>query len=130
MQANKHVLIFGATGNMGGATARELLKRGWQVRAVTRNPESEKARDLAKRGAEVVQADMADRTSLDRVFEGMKRVFSVQNWTQHGTDGEIRQGKGRAHEPHCDVCHPNLSPDRRPPTICERVLFLHSRFSQ
>ena len=40
---NEQVLIFGATGNMGGAATRELLKRGWQVRAVTRNPQSEKA---------------------------------------------------------------------------------------
>ena len=45
----KSVLIFGATGNIGGATAREMIRRGWRVRAVTRNPHSEKAqmeRDL------------------------------------------------------------------------------------
>ena len=38
---NKKVLIFGATGNIGGAATREMLKRGWQVRAITRKPESE-----------------------------------------------------------------------------------------
>ncbi len=47
--AQKSVLIFGATGDISGATAREMMMRGWQVRAVTRNPHSEQAqmeRDL------------------------------------------------------------------------------------
>ena len=90
---NQKVLIFGATGNIGGTAARELLKRGWQVRAVTRTPDSEKAQALAKLGAEVVQADMEERASLEQVFDGMKRVFSVQNWMKSGVEGEIRQGK-------------------------------------
>jgi uncharacterized protein YbjT (DUF2867 family) len=97
---NKNALIFGATGNIGGAAARALLKRGWQVRAVTRTPDSEKAQALADTGAEVVQADMEDRTSLERVFDDMTRVFSVQNWTTSGIEGEIRQGKQVA-----DVAH-------------------------
>lgn len=87
------VLIFGATGNMGGAAAHELLARGWQVRAVSRHPQSEKAQALAALGAEVVQADMEDRASLEAAFVGITRVFSVQNWTTSGVDGEIRQGK-------------------------------------
>jgi uncharacterized protein YbjT (DUF2867 family) len=90
---DKKVLIFGATGNIGGATARELLGRGWQVRAVTRSPQGKKAQALAALGAEVVQADMEDRASLDAVFDSMKRVLSVQNWTISGVEGEVRQGK-------------------------------------
>lgn len=89
----RQVLIFGATGNVGGATTREMLRRGWQVRAVTRNPASEKARALAALGAEVVQGDMDDRASLDRVFDGFRRVLSVQNWQVSGPEGEVRQGK-------------------------------------
>ena len=89
----KCVLVFGATGNIGGAAARELLKRSWQVRAVTRNPESEKAQTLIELGAEVVQADMEDRPSLDKAFEGLERVLSVQNWTKSGIEGEMRQAK-------------------------------------
>jgi uncharacterized protein YbjT (DUF2867 family) len=90
---DKQVLIFGATGNMGGAAARELLARGWQVRAVSRSPQGEKAQALAALGAELVKADMDDRGSLDAAFDGMTRVFSVQNWSTSGVDGEIRQGK-------------------------------------
>jgi uncharacterized protein YbjT (DUF2867 family) len=93
MNGNKQILIFGATGNIGGATARELLQRGWQVRAVTRNPQGKKARALSELGAELVKADMVDRKSLEAAFEGMKRVLSIQNWTVCGVEGEIRQGK-------------------------------------
>ena len=93
MSDDKRVLIFGATGNVGGATAREMLKRGWQVRAVTRSPGSKKARALAALGAEVVQGDMDDPASLARVFDGFRRVLSVQNWQVSGPEGEVRQGK-------------------------------------
>jgi uncharacterized protein YbjT (DUF2867 family) len=91
MDQNKKVLVFGATGNIGGAVARELLKRDWQVRAVTRNPAGDKARALSARGAELVQADMGDSASLAVAFDGIERVFSVQNWTISGVDGERRQ---------------------------------------
>jgi uncharacterized protein YbjT (DUF2867 family) len=87
------VLVFGATGNLGGATARELLLRGWRVRAVTRSLKGKKAQALADLGAELIAADMEDRHSLDAAFDGIKKVFSVQNWTTSGIEGEVRQGK-------------------------------------
>jgi uncharacterized protein YbjT (DUF2867 family) len=93
MNDKKQVLIFGATGNIGGAATRELLNRDWHVRAVTRNPGYEKAMTLANWGAEIFQADMEDMDSLAAAFQGFKRVLSVQNWTTSGVDGEIRQGK-------------------------------------
>lgn len=96
MVENKSVLIFGATGHAGGAAARELLKRGWHVRGVTRNPDSDKASALAKLGAEVFQADMEDRDSLESAFYGFRRVLSVQNWVTSGVEGEMRQGKAVA----------------------------------
>ncbi|MEK6255847.1 MAG: NmrA/HSCARG family protein [Chloroflexota bacterium] len=93
MKNEKQVLIFGATGNVGGAATRELLKRGWQVRGVTRNRDSEKALALANLGAEVIQGDMDDRVSLELVFDGIQRVLSVQSWGISGVEGELRQGK-------------------------------------
>jgi uncharacterized protein YbjT (DUF2867 family) len=96
MNEAKQVLIFGATGNVGGAAARELLARGWGVRAVTRDRQSKKALALSELGAEMVTADMEDRDSLAAAFEGVKRVFSVQSWVINGVDGEIRQGKAVA----------------------------------
>jgi len=93
MNNNKKILVFGATGNIGGAAARELMARNWHVRAVTRNPDGEKASALTKLGAEVVQADMDERDSVEAAFEGIRKVFSVQNWTTSGVEGELRQGK-------------------------------------
>ncbi len=93
MSDTKKVLVLGATGNVGGSTTRELLKRGWSIRAVTRNPSSEKALTVAKLGAEVIQGDMDNRASLEAAFDDIKLVFSVQNPFISGSEGEVRQGK-------------------------------------
>ncbi|NNG17773.1 MAG: NmrA/HSCARG family protein [Gemmatimonadales bacterium] len=90
------VLVTGATGRQGGATARHLLERGWPVRAFTRNPDTPAARALAERGAEVVQGDYNDPASLTRAVEGVHGVFSLQDWWVAGLDGEVRQGRALA----------------------------------
>src|SRR6476469_8217570 len=48
------IVVTGATGKQGGATARELLAKGHRVRAMTRKPDSPAAWEIAKLGAEVV----------------------------------------------------------------------------
>ncbi|MDA3630986.1 NmrA/HSCARG family protein [Saccharopolyspora sp. WRP15-2] len=72
------VLVVGATGQQGGATAVQLLNRGWQVRAFTRSAANAAARRLADMGAEVVEGDMGDRASLESAMRGVHGVFSVQ----------------------------------------------------
>ncbi|GGV63927.1 hypothetical protein GCM10010277_70350 [Streptomyces longisporoflavus] len=72
------VLVTGATGRQGGATARALLSAGTPVRALVRNPHSEPARAIEALGAELVKADLSDRNSLDPAVEGARAVFSVQ----------------------------------------------------
>ena len=81
------VLVTGATGNQGGATARHLLRAGWQVRALVRDPDSSAARALAQAGAQLVVGDMTDRESLDRAAAGVYGVFSVQGLP--GYDAEL-----------------------------------------
>ena len=66
----KPILVAGATGQQGGAVARHLLAAGWPVRALTRDSDGPAAQALANQGASVVQGDLADRASLDRVLEG------------------------------------------------------------
>jgi len=51
---SKTIVITGATGNQGGATLHNLLGKGFTLRALTRKPDSEKARALANNGVEVV----------------------------------------------------------------------------
>jgi uncharacterized protein YbjT (DUF2867 family) len=90
------VVVCGATGRQGGAIARHLLAEGWPVRALTRKPDAPKATALSDAGAEVVQADMADRASLDRAVAGAYGVFNVQNPQIAGFDGEVAQGRNVA----------------------------------
>jgi len=86
------ILVSGATGQQGGAVARNLLERGFAVRALTRDAEKAAARELGDLGSEVVSGDLEDRSSIDRVLEGVYGVFSVQQFWGIGVEGEVRQG--------------------------------------
>src|SRR5581483_2418726 len=92
---NKTILVTGATGQQGGATARHLLKNGWQIRALVRDPNKDQAQALKSLGAELAQGDLNDRASLDAAMQGAYGVFSVQNfWLPDvGYQGEVDQGK-------------------------------------
>ena len=94
------VLVTGATGRQGGATARALLTRGWGVRALVRDPEAAAARALKAAGAELATGDLENRTSLAAALQGVHGVFSVQNYWGKGIgyDGEIRQARNLAEE--------------------------------
>ncbi|MEK3725195.1 NmrA/HSCARG family protein [Paenibacillus sp. FSL H8-0034] len=93
----KMILVVGATGQQGGAVARQLLADGWKVRAFTRDSTGEKARLLEELGAELVNGDMDDRDSLDAAMKGVYGVFSVQppswNPTLESNKDEKRMGK-------------------------------------
>jgi uncharacterized protein YbjT (DUF2867 family) len=91
--AERLIVVAGATGKQGGAVARSLLERGFQVRALTRNPQKPEAQALGDHGAEIVQGDMEDHSSIERALEGAYGIFSMQNFWETGYDGEIQQGK-------------------------------------
>jgi uncharacterized protein YbjT (DUF2867 family) len=90
---SKSILVTGATGQQGGATARALGKRGFKVRALTRKPTSPSAERLSSEGVEVMAGDLDDRGSLDRALQGVHGVFSVQTFMNGGVEAEERQGK-------------------------------------
>ena len=98
MNTDKLIAVAGATGQQGGATTRHLLERGFRVRALTRNPNSESSLKLQAAGAEVVAADLAKPETLRAALDGVYGVFSVQNfWLPDvGFEGEIAQGKNLA----------------------------------
>jgi uncharacterized protein YbjT (DUF2867 family) len=89
---DKLVLIAGATGQQGGAIAHGLLAKGWKVRAMTRHPESAKATELKRLGAEVVAADLDNAASIEAALKGAWGAFAVQNTWEAGVEGEERQG--------------------------------------
>jgi uncharacterized protein YbjT (DUF2867 family) len=90
---DKIILVLGATGQQGGATARELASRGFSVRAFTRDPEKPAARALVERGVTVVKGELEDPRSLQRAMDGVHGVFSVQTpFGPGGTERETREG--------------------------------------
>ncbi len=99
--ADKNIIVvMGATGAQGGGLARAILAdRGgrFALRAVTRKPDSDKARALAAAGAEVVRADADDPASLDPAFAGAYGAFFVTNFWEHYTaDRETAQATAMA----------------------------------
>ncbi|MGN9841982.1 NmrA/HSCARG family protein [Nonomuraea sp. H19] len=88
MSDQKIIAVTGATGSQGGGVARAILAdqdSGFAVRALSRNPDSSAARDLAALGAEVVQADFYDEPSVHKAFEGAYGAFLVTNFWAHGS---------------------------------------------
>lgn len=90
------VAVVGATGRQGSAVVRHLLKDGWQVRALTRNPSSAAAQALLSLGAELQQADTEDPGTLRVPFQGAYGLFNVQNPQTIGAEAEVRQGRNVA----------------------------------
>ena len=83
MSDRKLIAVVGATGAQGGGLARAILDDpdgGFSVRALTRNPDSDAAKGLAARGAEVVAADLDDEASLEAAFADAHGVFGVTNY--------------------------------------------------
>lgn len=93
MASTRTILITGATGQQGGATLRNLLGKGFDLRALTRKPESPAARKLAAQGVTLVEGNLDDAASLTRALTGAWGVFSVQNTWEAGVAGEEEQGK-------------------------------------
>jgi len=102
--AKKIIAVVGATGAQGGGLARAILSdKGseFAVRAITRNPQSDKAKALAAQGAEVAQADLDDRASLEKAFKGAYGAFCVTNFWEHfSAEKEKAQAKTLAEAAH------------------------------
>jgi uncharacterized protein YbjT (DUF2867 family) len=86
MHGKKIIAVAGATGAQGGGLVEAILADpagGFQARALTRDPKSEKARALAARGAEVVAADVNDAASLEAAFRGAHGAYCVTFFWDH-----------------------------------------------
>jgi len=86
MQSKKIITIFGATGAQGGGLAHAILQdknSSFAVRAVTRDVNSDKAKELAQLGAEVVAADIDDQQSVENALRGAYGAFFVTFFWAH-----------------------------------------------
>ena len=88
------ILVVGATGVVGGMTARGLLEQGKEVRVLVRrdSPSSQlvqqglatSAEELIELGAHPVHGDLRDRASLDAALEDVETVLSTANSATRG----------------------------------------------
>ena len=100
MADRKTIVVIGATGAQGGGLARAILRdpdHEFAVRAVTRKPESDKAKALVAAGAEVVAADLDDVSTLTKAFARAHGAFCITNyWEVLSPEREMAQAKNMA----------------------------------
>jgi uncharacterized protein YbjT (DUF2867 family) len=92
----KTILVTGATGRQGGVVARRLLDDGFSVRALVRSDADARARALVERGAQLVEADYQDATSLRRALDGVYGVFCVLPFVPVEQEHEVDMGRSLA----------------------------------
>jgi uncharacterized protein YbjT (DUF2867 family) len=86
MAEKKTIAVVGATGAQGGGLVRAILadpQGGFTARAITRDANSEKARELAALGAEVVAADIDDEAALTEALRGAYGAYFVTFYWAH-----------------------------------------------
>jgi len=100
VEKKRIIAVVGATGAQGSGLCRAILNDrdgGYGVRALTRNTESAKAKELAKMGAEVVRADVDDVESLKNAFQGAYGAFCVTFfWDHFSPEKEVAEAKNMA----------------------------------
>ncbi len=84
-------LVMGITGKVGGATARQLLKQGKQVRALVRD--REKAARWTEQGVELVDGDWNDATAIAAALKGVEGAF-VMLQAVWAPSPDFREAKG------------------------------------
>jgi uncharacterized protein YbjT (DUF2867 family) len=90
MANSKTFFVIGATGNQGGATARNLAENGFMVKALVRNL-SHKA-TLTHPNIETVSGDLNDQDSYKSDLKNIDGAFALFTFI-HGVKKEVAQGK-------------------------------------
>ena len=101
MSEKKVIAVIGATGAQGGGVVRAIAADPhgpFIARAITRKPDSDKAKALEALGVEVVTGDADHPASLDRAFAGAHGAFCVTSYWEHlSPDREGDQARAMAH---------------------------------
>lgn len=100
MTQSKVIAIVGGTGAQGGGLVRAILSNpgsGFSARVLTRNVNSEKAKGLVRRGAELIAANVDDVESLKKAFHGAYGAYCVTFfWDHFSPEKEIAQATNMA----------------------------------
>src|ERR1700733_4624692 len=110
MADKKIIAVMGATGAQGGGLVRAILNDpngGFAARAITRDINSDKAKELAALGAEVVAGDLDDPESIKKAFEGAYGAFCVTFfWAHFSPEKEIAHARAMAEAAkHANIQH-------------------------
>ena len=111
MPEKKIIAVVGATGAQGGGLVRAILadKSGaFTARAITRNPNSEKAKALRAAGAEVVAGDADKPETLGPGVRGRLRRLSAHQLlgallARAGAHPGPQHGRRRSRQPACST---------------------------
>jgi uncharacterized protein YbjT (DUF2867 family) len=90
------ILVTGITGRQGGAVAHALLDKGYRLRGLSRNPQSDRSLAMSALGVKMLKGDFNDVASLDKAMEDVYGVYSMTNFWEHGYEAEVQQGKNVA----------------------------------
>lgn len=74
-QATGTIAVFGATGQQGGAVIDALLDHKAPVKALVRNPQSDRAEALAARGVDLAAIRTDDAASLSAALTGVEAFY-------------------------------------------------------
>lgn len=100
MADRKVIVVTGATGAQGGGLVRAILddpSGGFAVRALTRDVNSEKARELSARGAQVMATDIDDPVAVQKAFENAYGAFCVTFfWAHFSPEKELAEAASMA----------------------------------
>jgi uncharacterized protein YbjT (DUF2867 family) len=95
----KKLVICGATGTQGGAVFEAMKNnRNWELFGFSRNLKQKRVEELRSQGLTMLEGDLAELDSLEKVFDGADSVFGLtQPWnkqyTKVDTGLELKQGK-------------------------------------
>jgi uncharacterized protein YbjT (DUF2867 family) len=105
-QGARPYAVIGATGQQGSAVVEALLATDAPVRAVVRNPDSERAQELAERGVQIAVGDQDNPEQMAGALADVEALFMMMTFTgAAGTEGEVTRGQNvaeaaaRAHVP-------------------------------
>ncbi|RYZ80371.1 MAG: NmrA/HSCARG family protein [Proteobacteria bacterium] len=99
LKAIGKVLVFGASGQQGGAVVQSLVSRGVEVRAFVRDANEESSKQLVSLGVEIFLGDLFDDLAIGRALDGVDGVFCVLPNSGQGAvygvtnEDEIRFGR-------------------------------------
>lgn len=100
MADKKIIVVFGATGAQGGGLAHAILNDAgseFAVRAVTRDAKSDKAKQLAEKGAEIVIADIDNSDDMKQALDGAYGAYFVTFfWAHMSPEKELAEAKAMA----------------------------------